>query len=39
MNKRLFVSVLPYLFIGMCLIGISVLLMIPSAAGVPPVIA
>lgn len=39
MMKRLFVSALPYLFIGMCLVGVLLILVVPSATGISPVIA
>lgn len=39
MNKRLLLSSLPYLFIGMCLIGVLLILVTPSAAGISPIIA
>ncbi len=30
MNKRLFFSMLPYAFIGLCLLGVLLILMIPG---------
>ncbi len=33
MNKHLFLSALPYAFIGLCLVGVLLMLVLPSASG------